>query len=185
MRLLALTLLLLAAPLRAGENVWTPIGPEGGMVTALAFAANGRTVYAGTPYTGVFKSADVGRSWSLTDTSIRGLVYDLETDPSSRSGTVYAATSRGIWKSDDAGATWRDLTPSLPGLFEPPFARIVAVDPLSPKTVYLNLLSSGPPLIFRSADGGASWQIANTGLTNASGVREIAVHPRPRGALFV
>lgn len=76
-------------------------------MTALAFAADGRTVYAGALVTGVFKSADGGRSWSLTGTPLRGTVQDLETDPS-RAATVYAATSAGIWKSEDAGATWRD-----------------------------------------------------------------------------
>jgi photosystem II stability/assembly factor-like uncharacterized protein len=184
LRPLTLALLLLSAPLQAGENVWTPIGPEGGSVTALAFTANGRTVYAGTQDTGVFKSVDAGRSWSLTDTRLHGAVQDLATVPSRNSATVYVATSRGIWKSADAGATWRDLTPNLPGLFEPPDVRIVVVDPLFPDTVYVSLVGSGAPLLFRSTDGGASWQIANTGLTNASAVRAIAVHPGKRGVLF-
>ena len=35
--------LLAAAPLQAGINLWTSIGPNGGSVTALAFSANGRT----------------------------------------------------------------------------------------------------------------------------------------------
>ena len=187
MRFVVLALLLLSAPLRAGENVWTPIGPEGGTVTALAFAANGRTVYAGTPATGVFKSANTGRSWSLTDTRIRGYAWDLETDPS-RTATVYAATSQGIWKSDDAGAAWRDLTRNLPGSQGTADVRIVVVDPLSPNVVYVSVHGGGTPglpRIFRSADGGASWQIANAGLTDAATVRAIAIHHRKRGILFL
>jgi photosystem II stability/assembly factor-like uncharacterized protein len=180
MRLFLLVMLLVSAPLEAGENVWTPIGPEGGTVTDLAFAANGRTVYAGTEFTGVFKSVNTGRTWFLTDTSLRGAVRDLETDPV-RPGTVYAATSQGIWKSDDAGRTWRNLT-RLPE--ETADVRAVVADPLSPGVVYISAAGGfEAPRVFRSADGGASWQLANAGLPEGT-VRAIAVHPRKRGVLF-
>src|ERR1043166_9087005 len=114
-RRLVLVLFLLSVPLRAGEDVWTPIGPEGGLVTALAFAANGRTVYAGTFNSGVYKSVNSGRSWSPTGDGIRGSVEDVETDPAN-SAIAYAVTSQGVFQSGDAGATWTDLTSRLPGL---------------------------------------------------------------------
>ena len=56
--------LLAAAPLQAGVNRWTSIGPDGGGVTALAFSANGGTAWAGTRKLGVLSSADNGRTWT-------------------------------------------------------------------------------------------------------------------------
>ncbi|HVR98930.1 MAG TPA: hypothetical protein VMW27_20085 [Thermoanaerobaculia bacterium] len=182
-RLLVLTLLLLSAPLRAGENVWTPIGPEGGTVSALAFAPNGRTVYAGTSAGQVFKSINTGRTWSLTAPLLEGAVQDLETDPS-QSARVYAATSKGIWRSDDAGRGWWYLTNNLPGVQRSVNVLDVAVDPLSPNVVYLSVNSgfAGPARVLRSTDRGTSWELAASGLPGI--VRALAVHPRKRGVLF-
>ena len=102
-RSLALTLFLLPFRLDAGQDVWTPIGPERGTVTAMAFSVNGRTAYTATQDGGVFKSINSGRSWSRTGDGLRGSVADLEADskdlevsPSDPS-TVYAATSGGLY----------------------------------------------------------------------------------------
>ena len=190
MRLALLTLLLLSTPLRAGENVWTSIGPEGGTVTALAFAANGRTVYAGTHDSGVYKSIDSGRSWSPAGAGVRGAVEDVETDPATPA-RVYVATSKGVFQSDDAGATWTDLTSRLPGRDGLTLAWTVVTAPAEPGTVYVSLYdpytldpSAVPTRVYRSLDHGVSWQPAVSGLPSTSPVQALAAHPRQRGVLF-
>ena len=48
----------------AGTNVWTSIGPEGGIIHALAIdPVTPATLYAGTSSGGVFKSKNGGGSW--------------------------------------------------------------------------------------------------------------------------
>jgi photosystem II stability/assembly factor-like uncharacterized protein len=189
-RLLALTLLLLSAPLDAGEDVWTPIGPEGGTVTALAFSVNGRTSYAGLPDGGVYKSINNGRSWTRTGHGLRGSVADLEADPTA-AATVYAATSLGVFKTDDAGASWTDLTPRLPGLGASKSAWSLTTTPAEPGTVYASLYdphvfdgTTTQARVYRSADRGASWRPAASGLPRTQPVRALAAHPRQRGVVF-
>lgn len=56
----------------------------------------------------------------------------------------------GVWRSDDRGATWRQL-PAYPV----EHAHSVVVDPHDARVVYVG---SEPAAIFRSRDGGETWQ---------------------------
>ncbi|MEO6409098.1 MAG: hypothetical protein ABIO45_10160 [Burkholderiaceae bacterium] len=91
------------------------------------------TLVPGAPAWGLYKSVDGGTNWTFLhngaptaaacDTpakataggspcSIRG-VRDLAIDPSD-SNTVYAASfQRGVWRSNDSGATWTQIKPSI------------------------------------------------------------------------
>ena len=188
-RSLALTLLLLSVRLDAGQDVWTPIGPEGGTMTALAFSSNGRTAYAGTIGGGVYKSINSGRSWFRTGDGLRGSVADFEADPTAPA-TVYAATSQGVFKTDNAGAAWTDLTPRLPGLGSAKSAWALTLSPAEPGTVYASLYDPyafegvTQAWVYRSTDRGASWQLVVAGLPRTHRVQALAAHPRQRGVLF-
>src|SRR5258707_1162870 len=101
-----------------------------------------------------------------------GPVSDLAFQPRS-SQVLYAAVTGGVYKSQDAGATWawagsglnpKSLTPS------------VAVDPVQPNTVYA---AQGD--IFRSTNGGRSWELRRIG---NSYCYQLAVHPRSSGMVF-
>src|SRR6185436_12020398 len=121
-----LTLLALALPAAAGVGIWTPLGPDGGHVWALAVdPADPDIVYAGTVL-GVFKSTDGGETWAA---SSRGLgpqgvwVRALLAVP----GAVYAGTQyNGLFKSTDGGQTWFSASRGLPGP-RPGFGPIVGV----------------------------------------------------------
>src|SRR5207245_2080938 len=99
---------------RAGINVWTSHGPEGGFIPALTVdPQNPSTVYAGTDG-GVFKSTNGGANWSaansgLTATDVRALAVDPQ-NPS----TVYAGGD-GVFKSTNGGATWNAANSGLLG----------------------------------------------------------------------
>jgi photosystem II stability/assembly factor-like uncharacterized protein len=73
-------------------------------------------LYAGTGL-GVFKTTDGAKTWTLASTGIEfsvgvfnrmleGFVYEIAIDPVHTS-TVYATGRNGVWKSTDAGGTWR------------------------------------------------------------------------------
>jgi photosystem II stability/assembly factor-like uncharacterized protein len=64
---------------------------------------------------------------------------------------VYAGTQRGVWRSDDAGATWRALAP-LPGKEQLVWS--ILVHPTDAQTIYAGTQGT---TIYRSRDGGASW----------------------------
>jgi pimeloyl-ACP methyl ester carboxylesterase len=120
----------------AGINVWTSHGPPGGGVYALAIDPitsniTPRTLYAGTPLEGVFKSTDAGATWSAANVGLPDAgVYALATDPGTPQ-TLYAGTLRGVFKSTDGGSTWNALNT---GLNTPVVA--LAMDPVEPRRVY-------------------------------------------------
>jgi len=126
---------------------------------------------------GLLKSTDGGATWTQItgpiSTTAPGLpsfincsFLNIEIDPSNPS-TLYAATNigftggasggngiiaignRGIWKSTDSGANWRNLNP---GNFDVDrSATDVLIDPRKPQRVFAAILNVG---IFRSDQGG-------------------------------
>jgi hypothetical protein len=98
-----------------------------GRITALALAANGSRLYAGS-FAGVWRSDDGGRNWfqltwpqpglGIVEAEIPGAllaphVYDLAASPSdanvalvSANDSQFIASKDGIWRTADGGATW-------------------------------------------------------------------------------
>ena len=147
-----------------GFNVWTPIGPDGGFILALAVdPRTPATVYAGTQNGGLFKTTNGGRSWKnahvgLADSAVNALAIDP-----TNSKTLYAGTDDGLFKSTNGGASWSAASNGLP---QAPVADLV-IDPVTPTTLYAGVfLITGGGGVFKSTNGGASW---------------IAVSSRPRG----
>ena len=56
----------------------------------------------------------------------------------------------------------------------------LAIDPATPSTLYAGTYGRG---VFKSANGGASWSAANTGLTNTN-VRALAINPATPSTLY-
>ncbi len=133
---------------------WEAIGPEGGVVYALAADPSARsTVYAATA-SGVYKSIDAGVTWRRSSDGLTHLVGALAVDPKTPS-TVYAAQTLDtllpeahIFVSRDAGAHWQEHR--LPGP-----ANDVLVD--GDGFVYTQVAHGGG-LLWRSGDRGAHWQ---------------------------
>jgi photosystem II stability/assembly factor-like uncharacterized protein len=80
-----------------------------------------------------------------------GAVLALAADPGVP-GTVYAGTDRsGVWKSVDGGVHWACASEGL----DSPSVLALAAVPGTPGVVY-----AGTPIgIFKTADGGATWQL--------------------------
>jgi len=89
----------------------------------------------------------------------------------------YALLAGGLARSDDGGATWKQVsTQALPRLL---------VSPHDPLTLYSGdvppCLKGGPDPIFRrSSDGGQTW----VDLPGGQGIRPVAEHPQRRGTLY-
>lgn len=69
-------------------------------------------IWSGVDYSGVWKSTDSGRTWArkntgLLNTSVSKLVLDSAT------GSLYAATSTGLFLSQDGAGSWVNLSSTL------------------------------------------------------------------------
>ena len=153
------------------ELHWRMIGPfRGGRTRAVAGVPSQPNVfYVGVVNGGVWKSDDYGRTWNpIFDgkpTQSIGAIAVSSSNPN----IVYVASGEGlqrpdlsigdgIYKSADAGKTWVHL-----GLGDSEQIPALAIDPRDPNRLFAAVL--GHPYganaergIFRSTDGGVTWQ---------------------------
>ncbi|MBK8231062.1 MAG: T9SS type A sorting domain-containing protein [Candidatus Eisenbacteria bacterium] len=112
---------------------------------------------------GVLKSTDNGVSWNttgLTWTFDQSRVVFALTMDKLNHNIVWAATSEGLYKTTDAGATWSLSHPVL-------MAMDVVLDPRDGNKVWVShgqLNTTPNPGIYRSTDGGANWTLLAGGL---------------------
>lgn len=90
---------------------------------------------------------------------------------------VYAGGTGGLTKTTDFGATW---TPIDFGVPSPAHIKVIAVHPKVPEIV---LLGTGYNGLFRSADGGATWD--KMGLEKTAAVYAIALNPKDPDEFYV
>ncbi len=111
-----------------------------------------RRLYVGT-VDGVcaLSSYDAGRTWEQGNMTPLDHAAARLSVSASEPGVVYlAAYEAGVLRSDDSGATWRQL-PSYPT----GYAHSVTAHPDQPGVVFVG---SEPAAIFRSNDGGENWE---------------------------
>lgn len=147
---------------------WRNIGPfRAGRVGAVAGAIGQPGVfYIGLPFGGVWKTTSGGTTWFPVFDAVTEIssIASIAVSPSSPD-VVYAGTGdtyrpayrgNGIYKSVDAGKTWRHLP-----LGDTKVPNIL-VDPKSPDLVIAAALGNPQAAstargVFRSTDGGATW----------------------------
>ena len=120
----------------------------------------------------VYKSVDYGESWVPlhgTGMDVTALVYSLAIDPHD-SSVLYAATDKGVYKSEDSGASW---TPKNVGL---PHQKImkIAINPSNTNILYVTIWATPGSTqweggVYKSTDGGDSWVAQNEGLPQVVG----------------
>ncbi len=167
--------------------VWRNIGPfRGGRIAAVSgvIGASG-TFYAGLPAGGIWKTTSAGETWypvfdSIKEVSSIGSVEVAPSDPN----VIYAGAGdkvngggvnvgNGIYKSEDAGATWRHL-----GLDDSRVIPSILVDPKNPDLVLAaaegNLVAKSENRgVYRSTDGGRTWT-KTLYINDSTGVQKIA-----------
>jgi photosystem II stability/assembly factor-like uncharacterized protein len=171
---------------------WSNAGLIGWAVASLAIdPRNPSTLYAVTVTWGddfggsqVFKSTDGGASWNEAGSGLpsqRSWIQLLVIAPQN-TDTLYALTGgdrRELFKSTDGGESWAP-TAGLPGRL---YFLAAAVDPQNSSTLYAaanGVDGAGRPVVtvFKSKDGGASWNKADSGLPGApKGIGMIQVVP--------
>ncbi len=120
---------------------------------------------------GVYKTTDAGRSWTLLPGSAGLGVWSLTLWPGDNS-VIAAGTSSGIFLSHDSGATWKRISPEGNTELQPVVS--LAFHPTDSKILYAGTTH----LPWRTADGGATWQSIHTGMIDDSDVFSIQVDAR-------
>lgn len=161
----------------SGDN-WTdvplPQPPAGRpcLASAVAIPAHD-SVLVGTILGDVFRidgdHGDWGDPTSLTRPR-DGWISDLVADPDTPQRHWATFSNPGaVFRSDDAGTTWIDVTANLPSI---PVNAIVT-DPSDPERAWV-ACDVG---VFESRDGGGSWAVFGTGLPNALAVDLLFYEP--------
>ena len=148
---------------------------------------------------GVYKSTDGGDNWErVKHVSDYTGCNDLRMDPRDPN-VLYAAFHQrqrkvftylgggpesGLFKTTDGGATWTQLTNGLPG---GDLGRIgIDVSPVNPDVVYAVVEApDGKGGIYRSDNGGASWEKRSGTFTSGNYYQELTCDPRNVDRIFI
>ena len=115
---------------------------------------------------------------SIGPAFMSGRIADIAIHPDNESVWYVAVGSGGVWKTENAGNTWKPIFDN-----ESCYSTgCITLDPQNPNVVWLGTgenvggrhLSFGDG-VFKSTDGGASW--LNVGLEQSEHISKIIVHP--------
>jgi photosystem II stability/assembly factor-like uncharacterized protein len=158
------------------------------------------TVYAGIEDAALFRSSDGGRTWQELP-ALRGVkgnlwqpgaggmcLHTIVLDPSHRDRVFIAISAAGVFRSDDAGETWRSMNRGLKSQYELP-------DPSAEVGHCVHRIAmhgSRPDVLFmqkhwdvmRSDDAGESWREVSGNLPTDFGF-PIAVHAHEPETIYV
>jgi len=133
-------------------------------VSAIATTPGG-TIYAGTLYSGLYRSTNGGATFQVYPYSALS-VQGLLTDSDSETIAYAAGYGGGVYKTTDGGDFWNGMTAGLTNLD----VRALAMRPDSHNTLFAATAGG----VFKSVDGASSWAPLNVGVSN---IQAVAVDP--------
>jgi photosystem II stability/assembly factor-like uncharacterized protein len=138
------------------------------------------TIYLGSEH-GVFLSADAADSWTRLPAPLEGMqVWSICLAPSRPQTIIVGTCPSRIFKSDDAGQSWREADARMqrecPRIM---FTRVTCVtsDPNDPNLIWAGVEIDG---VYRSRDAGRTWQAIGSGLSSKD-IHALVVVPRRGG----
>ena len=116
-----------------------------------------------------------------------GRVVAVAGDPNSPMVFYFGACAGGLWKTEDGGTYWYNVSD---GFFKTAAVGAVAIADSDPNVIYVGMgescirgdVSHGDG-VHRSADGGKSW--ANTGLEQTRHISRVRIHPDNPDVVYV
>ncbi len=150
-------------------------------------AGQPNTMWVGISAVGVFRTDDAGESWQPANKGVRAdfdpgnrypewgvCTHKLLSHPR-RQNLLYQQNHCGVYRSDNGGREWQDITGDLPSRF----GFVLGLDCHDPDTLFvvpedtatlddvgggLRYVSHAKLRVFRSRDGGQSWTALTQGL---------------------
>lgn len=171
--LLLAAALALAATAHAAQSPVKPLGRPKAPVSEKTTGFDGGT-FSGLKFRSIGPALTSGR------------VVDLAIHPSDPSTWYLAAAYGGVWKTVNAGTSWKPVfdaqgTSSI---------GCVSIDPANPATVWVGSGENNSQRsvgwgdgVYRSEDGGRSW--TNMGLKASGSIGMVKVHPKDSKTVFV
>jgi photosystem II stability/assembly factor-like uncharacterized protein len=170
-----------------GGSSWSPLarlGHQDDLVvdSLVVDRSDPKTLYAGVWVMdhsdgGIYISHDQGRTWSesadMDGRSVRALMQSR-----SNPRELVAGTLRGVYRSEDRGAHWSEISP--PGSAEIHEVESIAIDPYDPQTIYAGTWH----LPWKTSDGGAHWSEINKGVIDDSDVFSMIVDPSRPSVIY-
>jgi photosystem II stability/assembly factor-like uncharacterized protein len=157
-------------------------------------------MYCGVEPAALFESHNAGDTWSL----VRGLwnhphrprwmpgngglcLHTIVPDPSAKGRMYVAISAGGVYRTDDGGATWNPRNRGVRVVFtpekQPEFGQCVhkiVMHPDRPERLFLQNHWG----LYRSDDGGASWQDIANGVPSDFGFAMV-MHPRKPDWVYI
>jgi photosystem II stability/assembly factor-like uncharacterized protein len=159
---------------------WMP--GNGGLIlhTIVPHPSDPTRMWVGASAVGVFETTDGGKTWAARN---RGVRQGYNPGPPPEVGscvhkfalaagtdqTLYQQNHCGVYRSDDGGANWTEITGALPS----EFGFVMGAHPRDPQTAWVLPLTTpengrfapdAKPAVWRTRDGGGSWQRLDRGL---------------------
>ncbi len=163
---------------------WQP--GNGGLIchTIVPHPTDPDHLWVGMSAVGVFETTDGGASWAARN---RGVRADFIPGPppevgscvhkiamaADRPETLYQQNHCGVYRSDDGGTSWQEITGALPS----EFGFVMGSHPRDPQTAWViphtepengRFVPDARPAVWRTRDGGASWTRHADGLPPAN-----------------
>ena len=161
------------------RDKWSP-GAGGLMVHSICpDPINPKRVFVGISAAGVFRTDDGGITWEPKNHGVRAdflpdkfpvvgqCVHHLEQHPMNPA-ILYQQNHCGVYRTEDSGDTWIDISEGLPSRFGFP----IVVSPRDPDTIFVipeegaeaRMTPGGFLGIFRSRNRGTTWERLTQGL---------------------
>jgi Sortilin, neurotensin receptor 3, len=116
----------------------------------------------------------------------RGVVYSLAISPRN-DAILWAGTDDGlVWRTQDGGKNWSNITPQ--GISA--WSKVTQIDAshFDDNTAYVSVsrfrIDDPRPYIFRTRDGGKTWESITAGLPSDEPVNTVREDPQRKGLLF-
>jgi photosystem II stability/assembly factor-like uncharacterized protein len=138
-----------------------------------------RRIYCSLSAGGVYRSDDAGATWNPANAGVRAeflpraypdtgqCVHKLRLHPA-RPDRLYQQNHCGVYRSDDRGESWTEITDGLPS----DFGYALALDPRDPDVAFvipeesshMRATCDGRLRVYRTTDAGATWTALTRGL---------------------
>ncbi len=187
------------AAVQRTNTTWESKGPinVGGRITDLVLdPSNVFTIYAGTANGGIFKTTDVGNSWTpIFDDYGAMSIGNLAIDPQNPQ-TLYVGTGEanggfdsaaspgdGIYKTTDGGNNWENM-----GLENTEHIGRVVIDPENTDRIYVAAAGtlygkSNDRGVYRSVNGGEDWEQVLF-ISDSTAIIDLAINPENPNIIF-